>query len=80
MHQDEVEALAALMSYKCSLMDLPFGGSKGALIVDPKEWNKKELQRTQNDKQIVSFKQGLFNSSPLFCFFRSASSIIFYAL
>ena len=43
--QMEVEALAALMSYKCSLMDLPFGGSKGALIVDPKEWNKKELQR-----------------------------------
>jgi glutamate dehydrogenase (NAD(P)+) len=41
----EVEALAALMSYKCSLMDLPFGGSKGALIVDPKKWSKKELQR-----------------------------------
>jgi glutamate dehydrogenase (NAD(P)+) len=41
----EVEALAALMSYKCALMDLPFGGSKGALIVDPKKWNKKELQR-----------------------------------
>ena len=43
--QMEVEALAALMSYKCSLMDLPFGGSKGALIVDPKKWSKKELQR-----------------------------------
>ena len=43
--QMEVEALAALMSYKCALMDLPFGGSKGALIVDPKKWNKKELQR-----------------------------------
>ena len=43
--QKEVEALAALMSYKCSLMDLPFGGSKGALIVNPKEWSKKELQR-----------------------------------
>ena len=43
--QMEVEALAALMSYKCSLMDIPFGGSKGALIVDPKEWSRKELQR-----------------------------------
>ena len=43
--QMEVEALAALMSYKCSLMDLPFGGSKGALIVDPKKWSKRELQR-----------------------------------
>ena len=43
--QDEVEALAALMTYKCSLMDLPFGGSKGALIVDPYRWKNEELER-----------------------------------
>ena len=36
--QDEVEALAALMTYKCALMRLPFGGSKGALRIDPSEW------------------------------------------
>ena len=41
----EVEALAALMTYKCSLMDLPFGGSKGALIVDPHHWKHDELER-----------------------------------
>ena len=43
--QTEVEALAALMTYKCSLMDLPFGGSKGALIIDPYRWKKDELER-----------------------------------
>ncbi len=43
--EGEVEALAALMTYKCSLMDLPFGGSKGALIVDPHHWKHDELER-----------------------------------
>lgn len=43
--QEEVEALAALMSYKCALMGLPFGGSKGALKIDPSQWSEPELER-----------------------------------
>lgn len=43
--QEEVEALAALMTYKCALMKLPFGGSKGALRIDPSRWSKEELER-----------------------------------
>lgn len=43
--QQEVEALAALMSYKCALMGLPFGGSKGALRIDPSQWSPQELER-----------------------------------
>lgn len=43
--QDEVQALAALMTFKCALMEIPFGGSKGALKIDPHAWEPPELER-----------------------------------
>ena len=43
--QEEVEALAALMTYKCALVESPFGGSKGALVIDPAKWEPYEVER-----------------------------------
>jgi len=43
--QCEVEALAALMTYKCALVNVPFGGSKTGLQVNPKEFSDLDLER-----------------------------------
>jgi glutamate dehydrogenase (NADP+) len=42
---DEIQTLAFWMTFKCAVVDLPFGGAKGGITVDPKELSNLELER-----------------------------------
>ena len=63
VNQDEVEALAALMTYKCALVEAPFGGSKGGLCIDPRDYDEHELEQITRRFAYELIKRDLIHPS-----------------
>ena len=63
VNQDEIEALAALMTYKTAVCDVPFGGSKGGLKIDPKKYTQNELEIITKKFTRELTRKGFLNPS-----------------
>lgn len=56
--ESEVSALAAAMAIKCAVVDIPFGGAKGGVVIDPKKYSNHDLEKVSR-AYVRSFHQNL---------------------
>ncbi len=63
VNRDEVEALSSLMTYKCALVNVPFGGSKGGLRINPKAYSVEDLEKITRAFAKILIERGYISPS-----------------